>query len=246
VVSPPAPSQPPEPAAREFAAPATEASYVRWPPPPPKREPSARRTLTIIASVLAGSVLLAVLCAGAFTFSIRAADGDLRVDAATTPAPARTLVVPTATAFNGIYRMPGRLCDSGDFTRMHPLVVTVDHLSETGPSGQPPTMVCDGNTTTEGTHGAFRLTVTIYPSASDAIDVFKADPMARATPVAHVGQGAYESVDGAGLHTVTAIDFNLIMTMTWHLTAGDPPASQDVLDTLAAVEASTLRVLRFS
>jgi hypothetical protein len=243
VVSP-ASSQPPEPAAREFAAPASEASYVRWPPPPPKRDPSPRRTLTIIASVLAGSVLLAVLCAGAFTFSIRAADGDLTTRSVPTVTDPPTLPPPSAHPFTGVYTVPRNLCESSDFTRLRPLFNTIGDISPSGPDGSPPAVFCDGSTGNETTDGAFHLVVTVYPSDADAIEQFRASYANRPADVANLGQGAWALVDAGGVHTVSAIDYNLIITMSWHRTGGTPPPSQQVIDTLVNVERSTLRVLR--
>ena len=150
--------------------------------------------------------------------------------------------------FSGVYPNASDLCNSADFTRMHPLFPRVSGLNDTesvDKSIGAAVAVCDGMTSgSAGVEGDFHLVAAVYREVAAAAADYARGKDARAgSELADVGQAAYTYLDADRGRGVTVRDYNLIITMSWR--PATPSAVPDALvTTLASVCRSSLVVLR--
>ena len=233
-----------DPVVDGFAPPDT-ANYRAWPPTarPPATGRARWRLLGLIAGGVGGAALLAVACAAALTFAVRSTDQDL-----SQPNDAPTFPQPTVAPFSGVYPNPSRLCNSADFTRMHPLFPRVSGLNHTETvekSIGAAVAVCDGTTGGgAGVEGEFHLVAAAYRDVAAAAADYARGKGARAgSELADVGQAAYSYLEADRGQGVTVRDYNLIITMSWR-PATRSAVPDALLTTLASVCRSSLVVLR--
>jgi len=223
-----------------------EESYQPWPPVEAGTVPSTprRRLLALTAAAIGAVVGLTALCGVAVVLSMRAADGDL---GRKPPMVAPTLDPPSVSPFGGHYDVPGNLCSATDFTGLRPLFTmhSGQEPSRSAASGEGVVRECVGTTGNDAVSGQYRVVATVYPDAGAASTAFvaivKSGP---GTAVPALGQQGWVYRDPERGRTVTVLDANLILAMSWRDDARPTVDPEGLDDALARVLRSTLGLLK--